>query len=106
MSIKVKRGFLGLMAVSDQPTQEIDTEIERTAMTGMLNLRDVLELVVNGFDDGTSAEQQLVTEGHQAVFHVGFELSDELYTVLKELLKGGLGEIAFVAKQLAEQALG
>ena len=33
---KVKRRFLGLMAISDQPTEQIDTEIERTAMTRVL----------------------------------------------------------------------
>jgi hypothetical protein len=29
----------------------MDDKIERTAMTGMLNLRDILELIDNGFND-------------------------------------------------------
>jgi hypothetical protein len=35
------------MAISDQSTQHIDEEIDRTAMSEVLDLGDVLELIVS-----------------------------------------------------------
>lgn len=94
------------MAVCNQATDEIDAEIEGTAVTGVLNLRNVLELVGDSFNDGAFAQEQFVTERHQSVLHVGLEASDELNAVLKQLLEHRLRQIAFVAEQLAKQPLG
>lgn len=103
--MKVERRFLGLMAVSNQAAQEIDTEIERATMTGVFDLGDVLELIGNRLDDGAAAQQQLVGKQHQAVVHVGSELGDELHALLKQVGKGGLRQVALVAEQLAPQPL-
>jgi hypothetical protein len=46
----MKSGFLELMAISDQPSQHIDNEIDRRTMVRMLDLRDVLELINDAFD--------------------------------------------------------
>ncbi len=45
-------------------------------MTRMLNLRDVFQLVNDGFSDGAFAEQQTVIQGHQSLFHGALELGD------------------------------
>ena len=44
----------------------------------MLNLRDVLQLVNDGFDNGAFAEQETVAQRHQSLFHIAFEFGDEL----------------------------
>lgn len=49
-------------------------EIDRAAVARMLNLGDVLQLVDDRFDNRPLAQQQLVTDQHQRVLHVGFEL--------------------------------
>ncbi len=73
-------------------------------MARVLDLRDVLELVVNDFQNGTLTQQQLVGKQQQAVLHIGFELGDELeMVVVEQLLKQRLRQRAFVAKQLAPQ---
>jgi hypothetical protein len=41
------------MAVSNQATNQIDAEVDRTAMASVINLGDVLQLVGDGLDDGT-----------------------------------------------------
>ena len=75
-------------------------------MAGMLNLRNVLELVNHRFDDRSSAQQQLITQPHQTVFHVRFELGDQLDArVLPELESKFLRNIASVAKHLAKELL-
>jgi len=41
------------MTISDQTGNDIDEAVGRTAMAGMLDLRDVFELIHNTFNDGT-----------------------------------------------------
>ena len=44
------------MTVSDQTTNEINQKVDRVAMAGVLDLRDIFELVNDGFDDGAFAK--------------------------------------------------
>lgn len=68
-------------------------------MPGMLNLRDVLELVNDGFDNGALADQQLVREPHQVVFHVASGFGKELDAIgLKESFCQRFGNIASVSE--------
>ena len=53
--MEVEGGFLGLVTISDEATEEIDKEVGRTAVAGMLDLGDVLELIEDGFDNGPFA---------------------------------------------------
>ena len=104
--IKVERGLLGLMTVCDQAADEIDREIDRTAVTRMLNLGDVFELVNNGLDDGTLAGQELVRQTHEFVLHVASGLGIELNARSSEQLQSeGLGDIASVSEELAKESL-
>ena len=56
------------MRISRQTTNEIDHKVSKATMTGVFNLRDILELINDGFQDATLAEQQFVREQNQAVF--------------------------------------
>jgi hypothetical protein len=53
------------MAIRNQPSDQIDQEIDRRAMAGMLNLRNALELVNDGFDNRALVSQQLISETYQ-----------------------------------------
>jgi hypothetical protein len=55
------------VAVSNQATQQVDAEVNRTAMARMFNLRNVLELVENRLTNRSQAGQKLVLEPHQLV---------------------------------------
>ena len=95
------------MAIGDQPTQHIDNEIDRAAMPGMLNLGDVLELIDNAFDDGSFAQQDLVSQRDQAVLHILAQPGDQLHIEgFKQVGEQRLRDIAPIAKQFAPQALG
>ena len=41
------------MTISDQTGDKIDYEVDWTAMTSVLDLRDILELVDHGFNNGS-----------------------------------------------------
>ena len=94
------------MRVGDETTNDIDHEVGHTAMTGVFNLGDILELINNGFQDTAFAKQELVGQYNQPVFHFGLEASHEMETPLEQLFGQGLREVAFIAKQLAPQPAG
>ena len=69
---------LGLVGVGHQRGQNIDHGIDEAAVPGVLDLLDVVDLVVDGFDDGTLAQQQLIGQGHEFVGHVLADFGDQL----------------------------
>jgi len=75
-------------------------------MTRMLNLRDVLQLVDDRFDNGALAEHQTVIERRQSLFHVALEFGDELNACgLEQLFCQLLRDITFVREHFAKQLL-
>lgn len=48
----MKRRFFVLVRIGDEGSHHIDQKIRHTAMSAVLNLRDILQLVVDGFDQG------------------------------------------------------
>lgn len=65
------------MGVSDPGGQDIDHGVDDTAVAGVLDLLDVLELIVDDFDDGALAQQQLIHYGHQFVVPVLTNFGDQ-----------------------------
>jgi hypothetical protein len=66
-------------------------------MAGVLDLRDVFQLVIDGLDDRAFTQQQLVKQRQQLVFHILTQLGNQLHTLLPELCKECLGNVAPVA---------
>ena len=54
-----------------------------TTMSRMGNLGDVLELVIDGFDDRSFAKQDLVHDRHQAILHVFSQAGNQLHILFK-----------------------
>ena len=69
-------------------------------MAGMFQLANVLELIIDGLDQGARAEQNFI----QARLHLFWEFGDELYPLRAELREEGLGDVTPIPKQFAEQA--
>jgi hypothetical protein len=59
-----------LEAVRNQSSNEIHEKIGGAAMTGMLDLADILELIMNGLNHGPLANQGFVQERYQDVGHI------------------------------------
>ena len=71
------------MGISNQCTDDIEKKVDATAMSSMFDLRDVLQLVVNGFNDCSLTQHQLVEDIHQLVVHVFSYLGYQLDTIGK-----------------------
>src|SRR5687767_6486686 len=69
----------------------------------MLDLRDILQLIDDRFNDRPLAQQQFVHQRHQTVLHVALDASDELHTSNKQFLKEFLADVTLVAKELSEE---
>ena len=63
----------------------------------MLNLCDVLELIVNGFNNRTFPKQDSVIHRSESTFHVVFQLRNQLYSVDEKLVEKILPDIALVS---------
>ena len=75
-------------------------------MTRMLDLRDVLELINDGLNDCSAAQQNTITPSHQLVLHILAQLGDQLK--IKHLAQGlsqGLRDVTLVPEELAKQVL-
>ena len=48
------------MAIRGQSVNQIDREIDWTTVARMLNLKDILELVNNGFNDSLLTQQDFI----------------------------------------------
>src|SRR5690349_19181986 len=82
----------------------MDDKIGWAAVTRMLNLRNILELVNNGLNDRSLAQQQFVRQGHEMILHVLAQSGDEMEPLFKEQLRQGSGNVAAISKELPAQS--
>ena len=59
--------FFVLMAVGNEPSNQMNDKIGGTAMARMLDLRNILELVNDGLDNRSFAQQQFIREMHELI---------------------------------------
>jgi hypothetical protein len=57
-------------------------------MSGVINLRDILELVMNSLNDGSLPHHQLVKQRHESVLHVPPDPGNQLDSVIKQEFNG------------------
>ena len=62
--------LLGLPSVGNQTSDKIDDRVGPAAITGVFNLRVVLEPVNDGRDDEALTREQLVFESDESILHV------------------------------------
>lgn len=63
----------------------------------MLQLRNILQLVIDGLNYGLLAEKHLVRHAHQAVPHLGYHL----YPINEQFMEQLLGYVTLVAYKFA-----
>ena len=94
-------GFFGKKTICGQGCQCIDYEILDASVPRMLYLSNILQLIIDGFDDGPLSKQELVGNAHQGTLHVVLQFGYQLYPVHKETLKQILADISFVTDKFA-----
>ncbi len=66
------------VTICDQATRHIHKLIRHAAMTRMLDLRYVFEMINDGFNDCSATQQDAIAPGHQLVLHVLAQLGNPL----------------------------
>ena len=95
--------LLGLATIGNQSANEIDQEVDGTAMAGMLDLRDILELVNDGLHHRTFSQQELISQKHQHIFHIGTDACNQLHIKSAEqFVHQFFGDVASIGKQFSE----
>jgi hypothetical protein len=81
----------------------VDEEMRGTAVAGVLDLGDSLELIDDGLDERAVAQEQLIGEGQEDIAPILAQVRDEAEALLKEeLLSERRGDVALVANDLVK----
>ena len=59
-----------LLSEGDQPSNEVDECVDGASVSGVLNLADVFELVIDGFNQGPLSEKDFIHQVQKLGFHV------------------------------------
>ena len=102
----MQRGFAGLVGVSDPGSQHVDPGVDDAAMPGVLDLLDVLDRIIEGFDEGALAQQQLIDHRHEFVAPILANFGDQPQTPIPSDLEKLLGNVAPIPDQPAGQTSG
>lgn len=71
----------------------------------MFYLSDIFKFIVNIFNKSSFAKHNFVCHGHQRVFHVVFNLGNELDSVHEQELKQLFADISFITTEFALDVL-
>ena len=71
----------------------------------MFNVADILELVVDGFNERPFPQQDFVVQVHERVLHVLLEFGHKVYVVNEKPFEKLLAYVSPVGKNLAEEPL-
>jgi hypothetical protein len=58
--LQPERRLFRLVAVGDEPSDQVDQKVNGTAMARMLDLADVFELIIDRLDDRSFAKKEFV----------------------------------------------
>ena len=83
--VEAERWFFRLVGVLDQAGHQSDEKVCRAAMAGVLDLRNVLQLIVHRLNQRSLAEHDLIHQRHQAIGHVTPNVGDQLQPAIPKL---------------------
>ena len=66
-------------------------------MSGVFYLCNVLQFVIDRFNQSSFSEQNFIGYAHQAVLHVVLYLCDKLYVIKKQVFKQCLSDISLIS---------
>ena len=53
----------------------------------MLNLGDILQFLINSFNQGSFSKDNLTSDTHERISHAILNLNNQLYTIHKQVFK-------------------
>ena len=88
--------------VGRQTLHQIDREADDGPVSGVLDLRDVLKLTVDGLDQSPLAQEDFVRDCHKLALHVALKLCYQLDAVHEKSGEEVPADVSLVSDQLSE----
>lgn len=88
--------------VGCQACHQIDREADDGPVSGVLDLRDVLKLIVDGLDQSPLAQEDFVRDCHKLALHVALKLCYQLDAVHEKSGEEVPADVSLVSDQLSE----
>ena len=88
--------------VGRQARHQIDREADDGPVSGVLDLRDVLKLTVDGLDQSPLAQEDFVRDCHKLALHVALKLCYQLDAVHEKSGEEVPADVSLVSDQLSE----
>src|SRR5574344_342132 len=95
--------LLRQQVIGNNPGEQVCGEVVNGAVSGMLYLTDILQLVIHRLNNRTLPEHEFVIEVHQRVLHVPFDFRNQMYVVTEKHLKEILADVSSVGKEFPEE---
>ena len=92
----INGGLLFKEAVCSYGRERVGNKVVKGTMSGVFNLCDIFQLIIDRLYQGSFSEQDFVRYAHQRVLHVIFHFGCQLYAIKKEILEQGLPDIPLV----------
>jgi len=73
-----------LVGIGDEAGYQVNHKIGNASVAGMFDLRDIFQLIIDGFDNRAFPQQNFIHERHQAIAHIFLQLGDELNSFFKQ----------------------
>ena len=97
---QVNGGLLFKETVCRYGRKRIGNEVIERAVSGVLNLCDVLQLIIDRFYQNPFSQQDSVCYAHQGILHVVLHFGYQLYAAREKILEQCLANIPFVCTEL------
>ena len=81
---------------------QIDCEADDGPVSGVLDLRDILQLIVDGLDQSPLAQENFVRDCHKLAFHVALKLCYLLDAVHEKSGEEVPADVSLVSDQISE----
>ena len=98
--------LLRLVCVTGKGRHQIHHKICNATVSGVFDLRNVFELIVDRFNQRSLPEHQFVPQRYQPWLHVLTNGGDQLQALVPQLRKQGLGDVSLVAEKFSGNSSG
>lgn len=101
-TIHINHRLLRKEGVGRQTCHQVNREASYRPVPGMLNLCHVLQFVVDGLNQRSFAQENLVCDGHDLSLHIVLQLGNQLNAVHEEPEEEFLVDVSLVSDQFSE----
>ena len=91
--------------VGRQACHQVNREADDRPVPGVLNLRHILEFIIDGLNQRPLPQENLVRNGHYLPLHIVLEFCNQLNAIHKEFGEEVLADVPLVSHQFAEDLL-